>query len=1239
MKNGLIIILLFLAGIIAFSLISEKAALKTFKQDRVVEDIIEGSIAKFSSSALESIPPGQPGFTRISSNESGIDFINTLKDEQAVENQIRQNGSGVTAGDLNQDGLVDLYFTRLDGSNVLYQNLGNFKFKDVTPDVLKLTNQFSSGTVSADMDGDSDLDILVTGLDSGVRLFLNEGDLKFKEATLEAGLTTNLGSTTMAVADIDGDADLDLYVANYRNETIKDFGGDLHLQLSADKKTLIVPPELEDRFTVVNNTTLREHGEPDYLFINEGNGKFREAAWTDGRFLDEDGNPLKKKTFDWGLSVVFRDFDGDLDPDIYVCNDFASPDRIWVNDGKGNFRAIDKLSIRSTSVTSMGMDLSDIDRDGHYDMFIVDMLSRHHLLRKTQMGNMQPTPISIGEIDNRPQIMRNTVLKNWGDNTYAEIGNLTGLHASEWSWQPVFFDIDLDGYEDVYITNGHQRDAQDSDTSNYIKTLGIKTAKERRESLLLYPRLATENVAFRNTGDLHFEEAGKEWGLEEKIISHGVALADLDNDGDLDLVTNNLEDEARVYRNNASAPRILVRLKGLAPNTQGIGADVRLIGGPVLQNQQISSGGKYLSSSDTALVFAAKDLADDARLEITWRSGRKNIVQGIKPNHSYVIEEGESDRILASLSKTEIEKATAPVMFEDVSSSLGHSHHENAFDDFERQPLLPNRLSQLGPGVAWYDVNQDGNQDLIIGSGTDGLLTVLQNDGSGNFKPVSSGPLRTKIKRDMTGIVAWREKEDEPSFLVGLSNFEDGKEKGFSANRYSFKEGQVNATLGSLGQESSTGPLAMSDIDSDGDLDLFIGGRTIPGQYPKPATSMILKNTNGRFVLDKKLSKPFEKVGLTTAAIFSDINSDSKPDLLIALEWGPIRVYINEGNSFSDNTEKLGFADYQGWWNGITTGDFDNDGKLDIVATNWGRNHKYHFNEEHPLKVYYKHFDDDGKLDVVEAHVDERTGELVPERGFSCSSTAMPFIKEKITTFKDFGLSNLDNIYGSGLKDAEVVTANDLDHRVFLNRGERFESKSLPLEAQFAPAFGVNVADFNGDGNEDIFITQNFFASQIETPRIDAGRGLLLEGDGKGDFKSVPGHLSGIKVFGDMRGSAVADYNNDGRIDLVVAQNGAATKLYKNTAATPGLRVKLKGSKGNFDAVGASIRLKYADQYGPVREIHSGSGYWSQDSTVQVMAAAQQPSKVWVRWPSGEETEFDIPRKAKEITISQTGIL
>lgn len=1167
---------------------------------------------------------GKPGFTLVPGEQTGVTFVNTLSDEIAGKNRVLDIGSGVALGDYDGDGWCDVYLGRMDGDNVLYRNLGDWRFEDVTAKAgVACPNTFTTGATFADIDGDADLDLIVTSI-PGLHCFHNNGNGTFTDATADVGLGSRTANTTVALGDVDGDGDLDLYLANYRPDSIKDTGN-VRLQMVNGKLT--IPPEMRDRLTVTPGGALQELGEPDVLYLNDGAGKFSAQSWTSGAFLDEDGAKLARPPLDWGLSATFRDVDGDSDPDLYVCNDFQSTDTLWINQGDGRFKAVDRLALRETSASSMGVDFSDVDRDGDLDFFVVDMLSPDHTRRNTQMPITSLIGGNLGEIENRPQIPRNTLFLNRGDGTYAECANYAGVAATNWTWTALFFDADLDGYEDIFVANGHARDVQDADTGARLDAMGDDVTAQ--QTYRLYPRLDVANVAFRNLGDARFEDASAAWGLDAVGISHGAAHADLDNDGDLDLVVNNFQHPAGLYRNDSPAPRVAVRLVGDAPNTEGVGATIRLTGGPVpVQSKEVVCGGLYLSGSDAVASFSAANPSAPLALDVVWRGGTRSVVEGVEPNTLYTIYES------GSVSMTREKPPTSGAMFEDASGRLNHTHRENDFDDFARQPLLPKRLGRPGPGVAFHDLDGDGDDDLIVGTGATGLPAVFLNDGRGAFLPSSPG-MAAPLTRDTTSVVAWTGSGNATGIWMGSSNFEDGDAVGDAAIGYTCVGGALAPGAGLGGQPSSTGPLAMADIDGDGDLDLFLGGRTIPGRYPEPASSLIALNDGEKFVVDPASSSAFASVGLVNGAVFSDLDGDGDPDLALALDWGPVTVFLNDGGRFTNATEALGLSETHGWWNGVTTGDFDEDGRLDLVVTNWGENVVYPVSADRPARVYAADVDGNGTLDVVEAYREGANGPWLPVRRRDAVVGAIPSLGAKFPTFESYAEATLDQLYGPSLASARSLTATTLAQTVFFNRGGRVEAKPLPVEAQLAPSFGVAVADFDGDGHDDIFLAQNFFAVPPRTPRFDAGRGLILRGDGKGGFEPVPGQHSGVKVYGDARAAAVADIDGDARPDLVVGQNGAATKLYRNALGKPGVRVRLRGAVANPDGVGAVVRLVYGDRKGPAREVHAGGGYLAQDSSVLVLGGVEGATAVWVRWPDGKESTAPVAPGTKEVLVER----
>lgn len=1192
---------------------------------------------------------GKPGFTLMPGASTGILFTNELSSADENANQNLLNGSGLALGDYDGDGWCDIFLCNLDGSSRLYRNLGGWKFEDVTEAAgLANTNLLARGAVFSDVNGDGYLDLLVTYSGKGTRLFLNDGAGHFHDARATE-LADNTGSMSMALGDVNGDGYLDLYVANYGENTMRS-GLKITTRMVDGKEQVI--GRYRNRLKIINGK-LVEYGEPDAFYLNDGHGRFQKKSWTDGTFKDETGAPLQQAPRDLSFTAVIRDINQDGRPDIYVCNDFQDPDRLWLGDGHGGFRAIAREALRSIPNFSMAVDFADINGDGLDDFFVTDMLSRYHSLRMRELQPMSPPPAYTREAAwDRPQVRRNFLFVNRGDGSYADIANYAGVAASDWSWCTAFLDVDLDGYPDILVGNGHYYDTQDLDAIERSKALTSAQRNDGRTLLSLFPHLFIPNVAFHNRGDFTFEERGQAWGFDSTQVSQSIGLADLDNDGDLDVVVNCLRGQALVYRNNCSAPRIAVRLKGRAPNTRGIGARIKLLGGAVpVQSQEMTCGSRFLAGDAPLRTFAAGNGNGSMTLEITWRSGKQSVVRGIKANYLYEIDE------------TTVPAAPAPAtvqqiisLFEDVSPALGHRHTDPPFDDFSRQLLLPRRLSQLGPGVAWVDLDGDGRDDLVIGGGRGTPLGIYLNEGQGRWRRVENG-LPSGLADDSAGIVGGVLKSGQTTLLVGLANYEREQTNGPSVLRFNFAGRAVTNETCLAGLGASTGPLALADAFGNGSLALFVGGRLEPGRYPEPADSHLFINKDGQWKPDSPTDALLAKAGLVTGAVFSDLEGDGFPDLVLSCEWGPIRVFRNDRGQFrpwdipliqapSSAKGISGFAsrasklsDLPGLWTCVASGDFDGDGRMDLVIGNWGLNSSYQQVAPGPWYLYYGDFNQDGAVHLIEANHDAALNQVVPWRDMLFMEKDLPWLRARFPTHAAYSQASLNDILGDLMPRVRVLKAEFLGSILLLNRGDKFEVKLLPAEVQWSPAMGLAVGDLDGDGHEDLFVSQNYFAVRPEDARLDAGRGLLLRGDGRGGFSPVAGQDSGIRVYGEQRGCAVADYDGDGRLDLVVTQNGGETKLYHNRGARPGLRVRLDGREGNRAGIGAVMRLQFNSRMGPAREVHAGSGFWSQDSVTQVMATPETPSQIWIRWPGGRTTTSPIPAGATEIRVDDKGTL
>ena len=899
----------------------------------------------------------------------------------------------------------------------------------------------------------------------------------------------------------------------------------------------------------------------------------------------------------------------------------------------------------------MAVDFADVNRDGHMDFFVADMLSQDPARRLAQIPLHAALDKPIGGWRTRHQVGRNTLFLGRGDGTWTQAAELAGVDASEWSWGSAFGDIDLDGFEDLLVANGHGRDMRDGDAQQRIEALrgGITWA----DAKALFPNLPTENRAFRNRGDLTFEDVSEQWAFADgPDVSHGLALGDLDADGDLDVVVNRLGMPVAVLRNDAGEPRIAVRLVGSPPNTAAVGARVRLLGGAVAkQEREVRSGGLYLSGSDGVVSFAA-GASSEMALEVSWPGSGVSVV-AVEVGREYEIMETGALPGDATITGTGSAKADPGAqLFEDASELLGgQAHADVAYAGTARQPLVPFDLSRLGPGVTWADTDADGDPDLYVSTGRSGRPTLLRNDGLG-FSAVVLAP---DAPLDQTAALPeW--SGGGTSLLVGQSSFEatspDEARSAVGVVRIALPSGGPQAGEQATddspavagGGLSAVGPLAQADVDGDGDLDLFVGGRTVPAYYPLAATSRLFRREGGRLVEPAQGGPDhFADIGMVSGAVFTDLDDDGDPDLVLAVEWGAPLVLVNRGGSLVDATASWGVDTLVGLWKGVAAGDVDGDGDMDAVLTNHGLNTRLRASVARPLWVVHGDADRNGSWDVVLGQARRPGGPLHPIDRLERLWAGMPAISNRMSGFAEYSGATLDEVLGPGVESMFRTAAATLAHVVLLNHRGHFEVVELDVEAQLAPAHGVAVSDLDGDGYEDLVISQNLFATHGYEPRYDSGRGLAMLGDGNGGFRALP--VSGISAYGDGRGTALADYDGDGRVDLAVGQHGGPTRLFRNVGARRGLRVRLVGPPDNPHVVGARLRMVYgesapgpdgADQavLGPAREVRSGSGYWSTHDPVQVMGLARPPTAVEVRWPDGRLERVPVEAGRGEVTVN-----
>ena len=1205
-----------------------------------------GQEAGYTEVRLSAIPEAGvgDGFKLLKgSSATGIAFTNRLSERSAAENRVLLNGSGVCAGDFDNDGLPDIFLCGLDGPNALFRNAGGLKFElmDGTGfEALSMDGVYSRGAVMADINGDGWRDLLVTTVGSGTKVFLNQSGRGFSDVTEAWGLASVFGSSTLTLADYNRDGFLDLYVANNRASDIRDQGR-LKVRMINGKPQ--VPRELQDRITFINGV-LNEFGEPDQLFLNHRGNRFLPVSWTGGTFIESDGSRPKGPPLDWGLSASFRDVNNDGWPDLYVCNDFWTPDRFWINRGDGSFQALGLNQWRNSPASSMGVDFSDLNGDGLVDFFAVDMLSRDPSLRKRQKPAQSMSGGAAGELFERPQLLRNTLYRNFGDLHFAEIAHFAGVEASDWSWNPVFMDVDLDGLDDILISAGHELDVQDMDAMMKVWSLqkdrpdNLTQEEVRRQYIedmiehnRIYPPLPLPVVSFRNQGEFHFEETTEMWGMSATAVRHGLATADFDGDGDQDVIFNCLNSAAEIYINQSEAPRLAVKLLGTAGNSDAVGARLKLVSnGLPDQIREIISGGRYLSGGDSTVTFAAAN--SGGTLTISWPKGNETILSDLKPGFLYTINHPDSDASRrADAGKDQTDRDT-PLM-KAVESGLPSNIAESDFDDFSHQSLLPYRLSRRGPGLTSYDVNGDGHQDLLIGdSGSGGPILAL-NDGNGQFT-------RKVINRSTVA-------GGEISFFLGgggktsVLAFQDGYEARINGGVHEVDSGNLSMkpAASSGGGIHGGWAAAMTWLPSRNTLALVTSSGPGEKQFPNVGDVALYLKSGNNWKRDQATSDFLKSLGLVSSAVWTDMNQDGHPDLVVAVHWGGVHILMQENGVFVDRSDKFGIpAAFNGLWNGLVTGDFNGDGFPDLVASNWGTNSPWDADPVHPLTLSYGEVSRPGNTEIVLTEWSGDYSKKLTWLPLDPLAKAMPFVVRNFRSYKEFSELPVERVIGSRFSLMSTLRVQTLETTLWLSsHGKTLQRAPLPLEVQYAPVFGMSVADFDGNGTDDLFMTQNFSATRPEMAAIDSGYGLMLLGDGDGNFKALGPHESGISLQGDLRAVCAADFDEDGRVDLAVSANGAGIHHFRNFRSQAGLAVRFIGSSANPDALGTCFRLSGDNFRGPLREVQSGTSWLSSGSPVHVLMPSEKTRnglRIAFRIPgSSQWTNFPVPVGASEVSV------
>lgn len=1066
-------------------------------------------------------------FSALTHTDTGIDFANHLTENDSLNYftySYLYMGGGVATGDINNDGLTDIYFTGNQVSNKLYLNKGNLQFEDITQTAgVAGDDRWYTGVAMADINGDGFLDIYcsVSGkfTPKNNQLFLNNGDGTFTEKAAEYGLDDPGNSVQATFFDYDKDGDLDLYVANY-------------------------PPTPFSSPTFVYSYRMNnlEDIESDHLYRNDGDS-FTNVSSEAGL-----------RAFGLSLSATVGDLNNDSWPDLYVSNDFNSPDYMYLNNQDGTFREVVKEATSHTAFYGMGVDIADFNDDGNLDIFQVDMDAKTNRRKKANMASMNPKLFwDVVNAGFHYQYMHNCLQLNSGfyeDGVphFSNVSRITGTSSTDWSWGPLFADFDNDGLKDLFVSNGTRREINNNDYFNKLEQMDNKADSLLPLSLQI-PSEKIDNFIFQNKGDLNFERSNEKWGIEYKGFSNGCAYADLDNDGDLEIITNNLDDFASIFENTSAEKNayIKVAFSGQQGNSFGLGARVYVTAQDRTQMQELTLTRGFQSSVAPELHFGLGSVEKIDQLKVVWPDGKTQQLSEVDANQKLVFNYSE-----AITSKEE--PGITPQLFQEDTTGFfpEYTHEENVNDDFAKQVLLPHKMSSFGPALAVGDVNGDGLDDYFVGGskGKSGNLFIQSSNG---FEASDSQFLEQDKGSEDNGALFFDADGDGDNDLYVVSGgYEFTPDAAQLADRLYINDGTGNFTKADssiIPTINISGSRAYNgDFNKDGKQDLLVLGRQVPGNYPSPAHSYILMNhsisNSIEFQLNQDMQpEAFEALGMATSAVLTDFNNDDWLDIIVVGEWMPIRVFKNTGSGFVEVSEEMGLnIDTTGWWWSIEQGDFDNDGDMDYVVGNNGLNYKYKASPEETFDIFVNDFDRDQNVDIVLSYYNE--GKQYPLRGRECSSQQIPGIKKKFENYESFSEATLVDVYGEEKLESSLHYQVKSFASIYLeNKDGKFVIHQLPREAQLSSINEILVNDYDKDGALDCLIAGNLYASEVETPRNDAGHGLLLKGNGKGGFEPVKAAESGFFVNGDVKNMATIQVKD--KKYILVAKNDDAMQYQR----------------------------------------------------------------------------------------------
>ena len=980
------------------------------------------------------------------------------------------NGGGIAVGDINNDGLEDLYFSSNQHSNKLYLNKGNFVFEDITEKAgVEDATGWTTGVSMIDINNDGWIDIYVCKSgslhDSEKRknkLYINQRDGTFLEQAKVYGLDSEAYSTQAYYLDYDKDGDVDMYLVNHR----ADFNNNV-----------VVDPRIQNNIDPEST---------DQLFENV-TGKFKNLTQTSG---------ILNKA--WGLSAAIGDFNEDGWPDIYVANDFLEPDFLYINNKDGTFINRILETFDHISANSMGSDYADINNDLKPDLIVLDMLAEDHQRSKENMATMSTDNFKyLVNIGYHHQYMSNMLQLNLGDGSYSEIGQLSGIAKTDWSWAPLIADFDNNGYNDLLVTNGIKHDLSNQDFRNRMRNNILNQQKVTlQEAIGMMPSTTLENKIFSNAGTYQFQNKNQEWGLHHKINSNGAAYVDLDNDGDLDIVLNNQDDIASIYQNQQSNNYISIALSNPENNNTLLGTRIKVYTNQHQQMKMYYTCRGFQSSVTNNLHFGLGKTEIIDSIVVNWPNNQSSSLKNVAANQKLYIDYKKKE----AFSKSQTTETVTIKVHPSNAFGVTYKHQETRFDDYALQLLLPQKQSEKGTPIAVADVNNDGLEDFFVGNARGASAMLYIQDNSGSFSIISQNTFEQDSHfEDRKALFFDYDNDGDLDLYVASGSYEDAIDSSYLQDRIYENNGQGNFTrkenlLPKI--QTASGGIAIADFDNDQDEDIFIGGGFVSSKYPSAYPSYILKNENGKFIdATQDIAKDLSNINQTNDALFSDYDNDGDLDLMVVGEWSSPTILENKKGKF-ETADIKALNDLSGWFFKISSSDIDNDGDIDYLLGNLGENNKFHPSTDKPFHIYAKDFDADHSTDIVLSKTTKK-GVLLPVRGKECSSQQIPRLSEKFKTYNSFATASLPEIYGQeALNNAIHYTATCFTSLLLKNKGQgNFDVQELPIIAQFGPTSDFLVKDFNQDGYKDIFGIGSLYEAETETIRYDGNKGYFLFGN------------------------------------------------------------------------------------------------------------------------------------------------